>query len=107
MKNITLGLDKYFLLLLVCLCYGRLEGFIKKILEYLLSIKRLRPRAKVMEWMPTTLNGIEVPKSSAVKPTKKRGASDIKITTIGVNLAKEVFRFTERICTAKLCYVSI
>jgi hypothetical protein len=39
-----------------------------------------------------TLNGINVPKWQCWLPLKEMGASTMKITTVGVDLAKNVFQ---------------
>ena len=39
-----------------------------------------------------TRNGIDVPKWRCHQPLKPRGASTIKITTVGIDLAKNVFQ---------------
>jgi transposase len=39
-----------------------------------------------------TLNGIDVPKWKCELPLKRMGASAMKITTVGIDLAKNVFQ---------------
>lgn len=45
----------------------------------------------VMEWTPTSPNGIKVPKCGSCRPQNGRSVQ-MKITTIGIDLAKEVFQ---------------
>ena len=45
----------------------------------------------VMEWTPTSPNGIKVPKCGLYRP-QNLGSVQTKITTIGIDLAKEVFQ---------------
>jgi hypothetical protein len=58
------------------------------------------PIAVVGEWQEgvkthgmdaPTLNGIDVPKWKCQPPLKRMGASVMKITTVGIDLAKNVF----------------
>ena len=52
----------------------------------------IRVFSEVMGWTPPSCNGIKVPKWKVVfKPLKRKGASEMKITTIGIDLAKAVF----------------
>jgi transposase len=45
-----------------------------------------------MGWMPPPDNGIDVPEWKCHQPLKPEGASTMKITTIGLDLAKNVFQ---------------
>src|ERR1700687_709345 len=45
-----------------------------------------------MGWTPPPLNGIDVPKWKCWLPLKRMGASAMKITTVGIDLAKNVFQ---------------
>src|SRR6476661_51678 len=52
----------------------------------------IKVSSEVMGWTPPSCNGIKVPKWKVVfKPLKRKGASEMKITTIGIDLAKAVF----------------
>jgi transposase len=49
--------------------------------------------AKLMEWTPPSRSGIEVPKwRSSYRPLNREGTSEMKITTVGIDLAKNVFQ---------------
>ena len=39
-----------------------------------------------------TVNGIEVPKWKCLQPLEPEGASAMKITTVGIDLAKNLFQ---------------
>jgi transposase len=45
-----------------------------------------------MGWTPPSCNGIKVPWWNEFNPLKRKGASTMKITTVGVDLAKNVFQ---------------
>ena len=48
---------------------------------------------RLMEWTPPSRSGIEVPKwKSCIDHLNREEASEMKITTVGIDLAKNVFQ---------------
>ena len=45
-----------------------------------------------MGWTPPPVNGIDVPEWKCHRPLEQEGASAMKITTVGVDLAKNIFQ---------------
>ena len=45
-----------------------------------------------MGWTPPPVNGIDVPEWKCHRPLEQEGASDMQITTVGLDLAKNVFQ---------------
>jgi len=61
--------------------------------DYAWYENRLSKPAVRKLWMDApTLNGIECQSGGAEQPLKRMGASTMKITTVGIDLAKNVFQ---------------